>query len=93
MKSTDIIKMVDYIKKQTGHNGDIFINVNVEAIPIEWIEKKIQIAVDFMHSKEEGKLIYDGAIVSVVSASFTANCLMNLLEDWRKENDHQERPV
>ena len=41
LKVEDVIKTIDYIKKQTGYEGDIFLNVNVNAIPIEWIEKYI----------------------------------------------------
>ncbi len=59
----------------------------VKAIPIEWIEKRLQRAVAFTHSKAEGNIIDDGCVVTVVSASFTANVLVNLLEDWEKENE------
>jgi hypothetical protein len=41
LKVEDVIKTIDYIKKQTGYEGDIFLNVNVNAIPIEWIENYI----------------------------------------------------
>lgn len=58
----------------------------VKAIPIEWIKRRLQKAVDFTHSEAEGKFIYNGCVVEVVSASFTANVLLTLLEDWEKEN-------
>jgi hypothetical protein len=41
MRPDEIIKIVEYIKEQTGHKGDIFININKNAIPIEWIERKL----------------------------------------------------
>lgn len=56
------------------------------SIPVEWIEKRLQKAVAFTHSKAEGKVIINEDVVEVVSASFTANVLSNLLEDWEKEN-------
>lgn len=59
----------------------------IDAIPIAWIEKRLQRAVAFTHSKAEGNIIDDGCVVTVVSASFTANVLLNLLEDWEKENE------
>lgn len=39
MKPDEIIKIIEYIKEQTDFKGDIFININSNAIPIEWIEK------------------------------------------------------
>lgn len=39
MRPCEIVKLVEYIKEQTGHTGDIFININDNAIPIEWIKK------------------------------------------------------
>lgn len=42
MRPCEIVKLVEYIKKQTGHTGDIFININDNAIPIEWIERKLE---------------------------------------------------
>lgn len=57
-----------------------------ESIPKEWIKERLQKAVAFTHSKTEGKFIADSCVVEVVSASFTANVLLNLLEDWEKEN-------
>ena len=59
----------------------------VDAIPIEWIRGRLQKAVDFTHNKAEGNFIDNGCVVEVVSASFTANVLMNMLEDWEKENE------
>ena len=41
MRPDEIIKIVEYIKEQTGHTGDIFININKNAIPIEFIERKL----------------------------------------------------
>lgn len=41
MRPNEIIKIVEYIKEQTGHKGDIFININTNAIPIEFIERKL----------------------------------------------------
>lgn len=41
MKPDEIIKIIEYIKEQTDFKGDIFININSNAIPIEWIEKYI----------------------------------------------------
>lgn len=41
MRPCEIVKLVEYIKEQTGHTGDIFININDNAIPIEWIEQYI----------------------------------------------------
>lgn len=58
-----------------------------DIIPIEWIKARLKKAVDFTHSKAEGQFIDNGCVVSVVSANFTANVLLNLLEDWRKENE------
>lgn len=38
MRPDEINKIVEYIKEQTDHKGDIFININNNnAIPIEWI--------------------------------------------------------
>ena len=41
MRPDEIIKIVEYIKEQTDHKGDIFININKNAIPIEYIERKL----------------------------------------------------
>ena len=41
MRPDEIIKIVEYIKEQTGHKGDIFININKNAIPIEFIERQL----------------------------------------------------
>ena len=41
MRPCEIVKIVEYIKEQTGHTGDIFININDNAIPIEFIERKL----------------------------------------------------
>ena len=41
MRPDEIIKIVEYIKEQTDHKGDIFININKNAIPVEWIERKL----------------------------------------------------
>lgn len=60
------------------------------SIPKEWIEKQLQRAVAFTHSKAEGNIIDDGCVVKVVSASFTANVLVNLLADWEKENENRK---
>ncbi len=38
MRPDEINKIVEYIKEQTDHKGDIFININKNAIPIEWIK-------------------------------------------------------
>ena len=57
----------------------------VEAIPVKWIKEQLQKAVDFTHHKSEGKFIDNGCVVEVVSASFTANVLLNLLENWEKD--------
>lgn len=37
MRPDEINKIVEYIKEQADHKGDIFININNNAIPIEWI--------------------------------------------------------
>lgn len=37
MRPDEINKIVEYIKEQTNHKGDIFININNNAIPIKWI--------------------------------------------------------
>ena len=39
MRPDEINKIVEFIKEQTDHKGDIFININKNAIPIEWIKK------------------------------------------------------
>ena len=41
MRPDDIIKIVEFIKEQTDQKGDIFININNNAIPIEFIERKL----------------------------------------------------
>lgn len=41
MKPDELIKIVEHIKEQGGHKGDIFININTNAIPIEFIERKL----------------------------------------------------
>ena len=41
MRPDDIIKIIEFIKEQTDHKGDIFININSNAIPIEFIERKL----------------------------------------------------
>ena len=74
MKPDDIIKMVDYIKKETGYNGDIFINVNANAIPIEWIEKWAE----KFYKVINGKRYYMGDGYDTV---------WDMLEDWEKENE------
>ena len=56
LKVEDVIKTIDYIKKQTGYEGDIFLNVNVNAIPIEWIEEWYKTHVYYL--KEEKPIIY-----------------------------------
>lgn len=38
MSLDDINEIIEYIKEQTDFKGDIFININKNAIPIEWIE-------------------------------------------------------
>lgn len=40
MSLDDINEIIEYIKEQTDFKGDIFININKNAIPIEWIKKK-----------------------------------------------------
>ena len=67
MRACEIVKIVEYIKEQTGHTGDIFININNNAIPIEWILKW---ACEFIDPNSEG---YKMA--------------MELVHDWRKENE------
>lgn len=37
MRPDDINKIVEFIKEQTDYKGDIFININSNAIPIDWI--------------------------------------------------------
>ena len=59
----------------------------VEAIPIEFIEKRIKKALAFTHSKAEGNIIADRGFVTITSASFTAQVLANLLKAWEKENE------
>ena len=51
MRPCEIVKLVEYIKEQTGHTGDIFININDNAIPIEWILKW---ACEFIDPNSEG---------------------------------------
>ena len=41
MRPNDINEIVKFIKEQTGYKGDIFININSNAIPIEFIERKL----------------------------------------------------
>ena len=41
MRPDEIIKIVEFIKEQTDHKGDIFININKNAIPVEYIERKL----------------------------------------------------
>lgn len=42
MKPEDINKIVEFIKEQTDFKGDIFININNNAIPIEWLKKWVE---------------------------------------------------
>ena len=72
LKVEDVIKTIDYIKKQTGYEGDIFLNVNVNAIPIEFIEEQIAKTTD-INNKEEMDVFYAGH-------------LGYLLKLWEKEN-------
>ena len=41
MRPDEIDKIIEFIKEQTDHKGDIFININRNAIPVEWIERKL----------------------------------------------------
>ena len=86
MSLDDINEIIEYIKEQTDFKGDIFININKNAIPIEFIEKRIKKALAFTHSKAEGNIIADRGFVTITSASFTAQVLANLLKAWEKEN-------
>ncbi len=71
-------RMLDYIDS---------VETSKKAIPTEWIEERLKKALSFTHSKAEGKIVYDGCVITMVSASFTAQVLSNLLEDWEEEND------
>ena len=73
MKPDDVIKIVDHIKNHGGIKGDLFINVNVNAIPIEWIKKYIG-----KLDKECGGMVY-------LSPS---GALIDMLKDWDKENEN-----
>lgn len=68
------------------HRPIVIETMNKNAIPVEWIEERLKYALSFTHSEAEGKIVYDGCVVTMVSASFTAQVLANLLEAWEKEN-------
>ena len=53
----------------------------VEAIPVEWIKTRIEYALSMM-----GKDTYVDCY-TMVSYSFTAQCLTRLLELWEMENE------
>lgn len=74
MKTDDVIKMVDYIKNHTGYKGDIFINVNIDAIPIDWIYNWAE----KFYKVINGKRYYMGDGYDTV---------WDMLEDWKKENE------
>ena len=69
----EINKIVEYIKEQTDHKGDIFININKNAIPIEWIEKWSE----KFYKVINGTRYYMGDGYDTV---------WDMLEDWEKEN-------
>ena len=73
---------LDYVRRP--HIDD---EPTIKAIPIEFIEERIKKAIAFTHSKAEGNIIDDGCVVTVVSASFTAQVLANLLEAWEGQNE------
>lgn len=75
MSLDDINEIIEYIKEQTDFKGDIFININKNAIPIEWIEKWGQ----QFYKVINGKKYYTGDGYDTV---------WDLLEDWEKENEH-----
>ena len=91
MRLIDIERLVkEYITSNKDLTKVTYYDIRkyeVKAIPIDWIKERLNKAVAFTHSKAEGNIIDDGCVVSVVSASFTANVLLNLLEDWKKENE------
>lgn len=90
----DIVKVThEYYKNPSYHQLCKVLNDSPieKVIPIEWIKERLNKAVAFTHSKAEGNIIDDGCVVSVVSASFTAHVLLNLLEDWEKEKNEDIR--
>lgn len=73
MRPEEINKIVEYIKEQTDHKGDIFININKNAIPLEWIEKWAE----KFYKEINGTRFYMGDGYDTV---------WDMLEDWEKEN-------
>ena len=71
MRPCEIVKLVEYIKEQTDFKGDIFININKNAIPIEWIKKWLETCIP--------RYDYD-------RMTYIAD-IYEMLDDWEKEND------
>ena len=71
MKPDEIIKIIEYIKEQTDFKGDIFININSNAIPVEWINDWLETCIPHY---DYDKLTYIADVYE-------------MLEDWEKENE------
>lgn len=74
MSLDDINEIIEFIKEQTDFKGDIFININKNAIPIEWIWKWYD---------EETHRLGDGW--THVEHPYS---IKRMIEDWEKENEN-----
>ena len=82
LKAYEVINRIENIVNEWVDNQP-----TVKAIPIEFIEERIRKAVAFTHSKAEGNIIADRGVVTITSASFTAQVLANLLKAWEGQNE------
>lgn len=91
MRLIDVDKIYQILDNKSSYGYVSALDISsieiVDAIPVEWIEERLKKALSFTHSEAEGKIVYDGCVITMVSASFTAQVLSNLLEDWEEEND------
>ena len=88
MTGEDIdVKCLNELNKKCYIAHEEAIEFLKQSIPVEFIEERIKKAIAFTHSKAEGCIIDDGCVVTVVSASFTAQVLANLLEAWEEQNE------
>lgn len=69
------------IKLNTFSRYAIISEPTVEAIPVEWIEKRIDSYIQFYKEKEKREPAL------ALSISHSINAISELLDDWREENE------
>lgn len=82
----EIIKIVEYIKEQTDHKGDIFININKNAIPIEWI-KEYLVKLHKEGEEERDYVINELGGYEPIYKYIYETGIKKMLEEWEKENE------